>query len=132
MKYVLDTDTWIYFFKKHQKIVDKISVLSIDELSTTIFNKTELLFGAYRLVKVEQNLKTVNAALRHIAVLGYSDEASDIFAHHKAKLTSQGKTVDDRDLLIASVTLANHATLVTNNTKHFERIKTLKIENWAK
>ncbi|OGT50203.1 MAG: hypothetical protein A3E82_02295 [Gammaproteobacteria bacterium RIFCSPHIGHO2_12_FULL_38_11] len=132
MKYVLDTDIWIYFFKNHQKIIDKMSTLTANDLSTTIFNKTELLFGAFKSAKIEQNLKTVGDAMKNIRVLDYSDEASHIFAQQKAKLHTQGNTLDDMDLLIASVTLANHSTLVTNNTKHFERIRGLKLENWAK
>ena len=33
---------------------------------------------------------------------------------------------------IAGVAIANNLTLVTNNTKEFERIKELKLENWIK
>ena len=35
------------------------------------------------------------------------------------------------DLLIACVALANDATLVTRNTKDFQGIPNLKLENWA-
>ena len=35
------------------------------------------------------------------------------------------------DLLIACQALAEDATLVTNNTREFERIEGLKLENWV-
>jgi tRNA(fMet)-specific endonuclease VapC len=35
------------------------------------------------------------------------------------------------DLLIASVTLANRATLVTRNTRHFKQVPGLRVENWV-
>jgi tRNA(fMet)-specific endonuclease VapC len=35
------------------------------------------------------------------------------------------------DLLIAAHAKSLNATLVTNNTREFERIKGLKLENWA-
>jgi predicted nucleic acid-binding protein len=34
------------------------------------------------------------------------------------------------DLLIACITLAHHAILVTRNTKHFHVIPNLRLENW--
>jgi tRNA(fMet)-specific endonuclease VapC len=35
------------------------------------------------------------------------------------------------DLLIASICLANRATLVTRNLKHFRQVASLPVENWA-
>ncbi len=40
--------------------------------------------------------------------------------------------VQDFDLLIAAAAKARNLTLVTNNTKHFERISDLQIENWVR
>lgn len=34
-------------------------------------------------------------------------------------------------MLISAVALANDLTLITNNTKEFQRVKNLKIENWV-
>lgn len=42
-----------------------------------------------------------------------------------------GQTIAEFDLLIASVALAENYTLVTNNTRHYERINGLKLENWT-
>lgn len=35
------------------------------------------------------------------------------------------------DLIIASITLANDATLVTRNLRHFQQVPKLKVENWV-
>lgn len=132
MKYVLDTDILIYFFSGHQSVIDRISaVLRTDYLSTTIFNKTELLYGAFNSAKIDHNLKKIQESLRDIKVLEFSHEASFIFAEHKAQLKKNGNIVADMDLMIASVVLANDGILVTNNTKHFQKVKKLKLENWA-
>ena len=40
--------------------------------------------------------------------------------------------IDDMDLLIAATAIYNELTLVTNNTKHFENILNLSLENWKK
>ena len=34
------------------------------------------------------------------------------------------------DVLIAASALTNQCTVVTANTRHFSRIKVLKVENW--
>jgi tRNA(fMet)-specific endonuclease VapC len=43
------------------------------------------------------------------------------------KLKKSGRA----DLLIAAITLANQATLVTPNVKDFRQVPGLPIENWA-
>ncbi len=50
----------------------------------------------------------------------------------KSKLEKAGKPLDDFDLILASTALTHNLILVTNNEKHFQRIKGLKIENWSK
>jgi predicted nucleic acid-binding protein len=47
-------------------------------------------------------------------------------------LRKQGLVIEDADILIAAYCIKNDCILVTNNTKHFENIKGLKIINWIK
>jgi len=117
--------------KGTQSIVEKISVVAPSELSTTIINQTELLYGAFNSTKKEYNLKKIQEFLKEIRVLEFSHQASFLFAEHKTHLKKHGNLVADMDLMIASIVLANDGILVTNNIKHFEKIKALKFENWA-
>ena len=45
----------------------------------------------------------------------------------KADLAKRGELIEDMDILIAATSIATNAVLVTGNSKHFERIKTLQI-----
>lgn len=56
----------------------------------------------------------------------------EVFADIKAKLFDKGIRIEDMDLLIAATAIYNELTLVTNNTKHFENILGLNLENWKK
>ena len=47
-------------------------------------------------------------------------------------LRKKGTAVDDIDLLIAGIAIANKMTLVTGNENHFKKIPSLKVENWTK
>ena len=130
MKYILDTDTMIYFLKGQKSVVERMAALTSDELATTIINHTELLFGAFNSAKKQDNLKKIEAFLEHIQILPFCAQASFIFAEQKAKLKQQGNMIADMDLMIASITVKNNSILVTNNTRHFDRINKLQLENW--
>jgi len=47
-----------------------------------------------------------------------------------AKLKKDGILIDDSDILIGAFCIAHGYILVTDNTRHFERIDGLQIENW--
>jgi tRNA(fMet)-specific endonuclease VapC len=43
----------------------------------------------------------------------------------------RGTPIDDIDILIAGIAIANNLILVTNNRKDFEKIEGLEIEDWS-
>jgi len=66
----------------------------------------------------------------HIAPL--TTASVDRSAKLYSELRNSGTPLDDIDLLIAGIALANDWTLVTHNTRHFERISGLTLEDWTK
>jgi len=128
--YCIDSDILIYFLKGNQKIIDKFIRIPSYNLYITRINYTELLYGAYNSERVKENLKKITLFLEKFNVLEYDKNSADIFAKLKSDLKKEGKVIADMDLMIASIALANNQTLVTNNLKHFQRIKKLKIERW--
>jgi len=130
MRYIIDTDILIYFLKHVPQVVKKFDDTDTEQIATTIINYTELLFGAYNSSRIDQNLSRYKAFLEAIPILVFDKHCGETFASLKATLRKQGKTIADMDLMIASICMANDLILVTNNTKHFQRIKGLNIENW--
>ena len=65
------------------------------------------------------------------AAKSWDAAAADRFAELRAKLERDGTPIGVFDTMIAGHALALKATLVTNNRKHFQRVKALKIENWV-
>ena len=51
-------------------------------------------------------------------------------AQISADLYQRGASIEDADIFIAAFCLENGYTLVTNNTRHFERIDGLQYVNW--
>jgi predicted nucleic acid-binding protein len=127
-KYLLDSDILIYFLKGKQEVVEKISQIPIDSLYISRINYTELIYGAYNSAKVEQNLEVIEPFLESFKILEFTKKSSLIFAKEKARLKKSGNIIADMDLMIASISIENDCTLISNNIKHFQRIEKLKLE----
>ncbi len=59
---------------------------------------------------------------KNLAILTDSERSAMLFGKIKADLKSKGKIIEDLDILIASIAIADNCILVTNNTDHFERV----------
>ncbi len=129
-KLLLDSDILIYFLKGRKEVVAQFVKHPPDDLLTSRINYTELLYGAYNSARVERNLQTILEFMENFEILEFDRRAAEIFAMEKARLQKRGMIVADMDLMIASTAIANNVALVTNNTKHFDRIKDLRLVRW--
>ncbi len=125
---ILDSDILIYFLKGKREVVAEMTKL--ESLYTTRINYTELIYGAYNSSKPAENLAKFREFLDNFIILEFDEKSSEIFAQIKAKLKKDGNIIADMDLMIASISIANNMALVTNNHKHFSRIKELKTVKW--
>ena len=129
-KLLLDSDILIYFLKGRKEVVEQFVNHPPEDLLTSRINYTELLYGAYNSTRVERNLQTILEFLENFEILEFDKRAAEIFAMEKARLKKRGTIIADMDLMIASIAIANDIALVTNNIKHFERIKDLTVLRW--
>jgi len=65
-----------------------------------------------------------------ITIQSMDEPVWDMAATLYVETRKEGKPMGDADLLIAAYCLVNDYTLVTNNTRHFERVDGLKLVNW--
>ena len=68
----------------------------------------------------------------HLAVLDWPQEAAEHYAEIRLDLKKRGAQLGAADLMISAHARAIGATVVTNNTKDFGRVKGLQVENWTK
>jgi predicted nucleic acid-binding protein len=125
MKYLLDTDTLIYWLKGNKNIEEKALTFGLEQLGYSIISHAELYFGAYNSEQKDKNLKAIQVVNQKLALVNFNAESAQLFGMIKADLTQQGKIILDADIMIASIALSNELTLVTNNEKHFNRIPNL-------
>jgi len=132
MMYILDTNICIYLLNGNKKIESKIKSIGIYSIAITNTVLAELYFGAYNSVKIKENIDRIDEFRKNLTIIQEDAESSRLFGKIKAELKSSGNLIDDFDILIASIALANDCTIVTNNESHFKRIKNLTVVNWYK
>ncbi len=134
MNYMLDTNILIYLIKrKPPGVARRVNALGdADKLCMSFVSYAELLKGAERSSRKAEVLRQLDGLIRHIPV---HYPASPALCRHYAEqftlLKTAGTPIGANDLWIASHALAEDAILVTNNTREFERVAGLRLENWA-
>ncbi len=81
-------------------------------------------------VNARGKLGILNAIVRQTGIVPLDKTALDIAADLHVDLRGKGQLIEDADLLMATIALAQDLTLLTANTRHFQRIESLRIENW--
>jgi tRNA(fMet)-specific endonuclease VapC len=133
MLYMLDTDTVSYILKgRHPRIAAKLAEISPDNVCLSVMTRAELLYGLKALPANHRLHIAVRQFFQMVHVLPWPIEAAQWYADMRHQLKSAGTPIGDMDLMIAAHSLAATAILVTNNTRHFERIDApLMLANWA-
>jgi tRNA(fMet)-specific endonuclease VapC len=131
VSYLLDTDTCIYWLRNRQSVRERVREVGWNQISICVITVAELYYGAYNSNRVTENLARAEFFIQNLPVLPLNDTALRRFGELKAELRRIGQPIADFDLLIASVALAAGYILVTNNTRHYERITGLQLENWT-
>jgi tRNA(fMet)-specific endonuclease VapC len=126
---LLDTNIVIAFFNGNNLVKRKIQE-RIERVALSVLVVAELDYGAKASQRAQQNLENLYRFLDIVRVVPFDLECAKVFGTIKSKLRVLGKPTGEVDALIAATTIANKATLVTANKKHFENIDGLKIEIW--
>ena len=131
MKYLLDTNTIIYWWKGNTNIEKRILKVGINNVAVPYIVISELYFGAYNSQRVAENIQKINEFVQAVNIINSNISMMKTFGAIKSKLRAEGKIIDDADLYIASAAMEYELILVSNNTKHFQNIQELMIDNWV-
>lgn len=129
--YLLDTDACIQFLRDPDSAVARrLAAVSLSEVTLCTVVKAELYYGAQRSADPNRSIEVLEAFFGGLASLPFDDLAAETYGRIRAYLAQQGALIGPNDLLIAATALAYGATLVTHNTREFERVPDLQIEDW--
>ena len=131
--YMLDTNICIYVIrKKPEQVIKRLKQTRISDIGISSITLSELEYGAAITSKPEQNRLALGEFLAPLEILSYDDMAAYEYGKIRAYLERKGTLIGSMDMLIAAHALSVDSSLVTNNEREFNRVPSLKIENWAK
>jgi len=125
---ILDTDHCVEVLRGRLNI--KEYVKPTDLLFVTAITVGELIYGAWKSDRPEQNQKAVMKLLTTVTVLPFDENAGHRFGRIKDKLRRRGLPIAEPDVQIASIALQYSLPLATHNQRHFSRIDGLDLVDW--
>jgi len=135
--YVLDTDTLSLFQHGHPGVCARAATQAETELATSVISVQEQLDGwnarlrhakqPDEIARIYQRFTDTVRFLSRLQILSFTEPAVLRYEHLKTLKLNIGKM----DLGIAAVVLEHGAVLVTRNTRDFQRVPALVIEDWT-
>lgn len=130
--YCFDTDILSAVLRRHPPLhlVRRLAVTPSSQQFTTSITYGEMIYGAAKRDSVAL-ADRIRALLHHaVTIVPFDVAAAERYGHLRTELEAHGMPLAEPDLRIAAISLTRSLTLVTANTRHFDRIAGLTLENW--
>lgn len=132
MKYMLDTNICIYIIaKRPESVLENLKAKMDDGFSISAITLAELEYGVAQSEKKEKNADALAQFLAFISIFPFDEAAAAEYGWIHTDLRKKGTPIGPMDELIAAHAKSQGLILVTNNTREFERVVDLKLENWV-
>jgi tRNA(fMet)-specific endonuclease VapC len=128
-RFMLDTDTISLSWRGEGKIGDRMQEKDLSALCVSAITIAELRFGADQRKSSKLHAR-IDTFASIVEVIPFDAICARHFGAIGSALAAQGTPIGDFDVMIAATAVAVQATLVTNNVKHFARVRGLRVENW--
>ncbi len=132
-KYLLDTNICIHYLKGQYNLQEKISKVGLDSCFLSEITIAELFYGVENSAETQRKKNLENLSQLRASFVGRTLLIGDSFyeyARQKASLKRMGRIVGEFDLLIGATAIVHGLTLVTRNTKDFQNLDGIQLENW--
>jgi tRNA(fMet)-specific endonuclease VapC len=126
---MLDTDTASYAMRGEGGVARRILQHRRTDLCVSALTLAQLRHGASRRNSAKLHV-LIDVLIGDLAVLPFDRTCANRYADLATNLARRGSSIGEFDTLIAAHALTLDLTLVTNNVKHFQRVRGLKVENW--
>ena len=130
MRYCLDTNTLIYFFKGIGNVSKRLLATPPSEIAIPTVVLFELEVGIGKSTSPRKRIAQLQEVTSLVNIITFGQSEAKCAAGIRVKLEAQGIPIGPYDILIAASALANNSTLITHNKREFERVPGLKIEDW--
>ena len=129
--FLLDTCDISDYFKKNPQVIHHFQKVAPSQLHVSTITAMEIEYGLKLSPEREKKLRPLWEALTAlITVLPFSEKDAAAAAQLRAKLKPTGKLIGPYDILLAGVAHSHNLVFVTSNTKEFQRLHELQLQNW--
>jgi len=130
MKYMLDTNTLIYYFKGMGNVPQNLLSRSPQDISLSSIVLYEIETGLAKSKSPDKRQAQLAEFLSVVNVVTFGAAEARVAASIRAQLERSGQPIGPMDNLIAGAAVATGSVLVTRNVGEFERVSGLPLENW--
>lgn len=130
MKYMLDTNMCIYAQKNISQVIEKIKNNFQYGVAISSITLAELEFGVQASANIEKNTIALYKFLSIVEILDFDSSAATEYGKIRANLKRKGTPIGNMDMLIAAHAKSEDLIVVTHNTREFERVEGLQLEDW--
>ena len=133
--YLLDTNILSELIKKRPSpnVLSQLNTKPAHTLFTSSICLMELRFGSALREDCEVFWEKINKEIiSRVKTIHVGEKEALVAGDILASLRKTGEIIGVEDVLIAASALANRCCIITANTRHFSRIRKLKVENWLK
>jgi tRNA(fMet)-specific endonuclease VapC len=135
MNYLLDTNICIALLNgtSHKVRARFMQAAQLNaKIATSAIVAHELWYGVAKSQQVVRNANALVAFLsREVAFLDYNERDAQAAGEIRAELERIGQRIGEYDTLIAGQAFSRNLILVTANTREFDRVKGLIVEDWS-
>ncbi|HEX2770666.1 MAG TPA: type II toxin-antitoxin system VapC family toxin [Geobacteraceae bacterium] len=132
MLYMLDTNICSYILKKRPPSVKAhFDAVGNEALAISTVVLAELYYGAARHPKAVVIRREIDDFAARLSVIPWDESAANHYGAIRAALEKNGTIIGAMDMMIAAHARSLDAILVSNNTRHFEKVPDLLIANWV-
>ena len=104
-----------------------LSTLGDEPLGLSVFACCELEVGVERSHHPERERKKIADVCENVSLVYPDERLPRLYGKTLSRLLDAGRSISEMDLLIACTALADDATLVTGNRKHFDVVPRLRV-----
>lgn len=130
MKYLLDTNTLIYYFKGLGNVKERLLVCQPSEIVLSSVVYYELQVGILKSTSPQKRIAQLAILKNQVSWVDFDEKSAQATAQIRVDLERIGKPIGSYDVQIAGMAVANDFILVTHNTGEFGRVNDLKLEDW--
>jgi len=131
MKLMLDTNTCIALIKrKPVNALQKFNKYQVGDIGISAVTLAELRYGVSKSQHQAKNQAALEEFMLPLEIAAFDERATDVYGVLRASLEKQGTPIGSLDTMIAAHALSLGVTLVTNNTREFNRVPKLAVVDW--